>query len=208
VQILTAASDAGLGASNALTFGGDTTINRFSAGVARTTGSWRVEGNETVIGTTTASGAVTMNSSLLVNGSITACGSLTGFGGVWSTWSPTLTNVTLGTGSTVVARYLQIGKLVLCQLQIILGTTADVTGTFTVSLPVTARSLQPSIWGGGVALDASVGATGHRGVFCLVGASTSVLTFVASTGGTVNASVPFDWTDSDQLRVSWFYEAA
>jgi len=207
VQVLTEGASANIAASASFMMGGDTRIYRVAAASVATSGAWRVDGNETVIGTTTASGAVTMNSALTVNGSATACGSLAGWGGVWSTWSPTLTNVTLGTGSTVTARYMQVGKLVFVQLQIILGSSgADVTGELIFSLPVTARATTPIVWGSGIALDASV-AGGHRSVI-VQAKTTTTASLVNYNGGTVDNASPFDWTINDQVRVAFFYEAA
>lgn len=208
VQIFTAQADLTPSATASLIFGGDTTINRLSAGTARTTSNWRVDGNETVIGTTTASGAVTMNSSLLVNGTATACGSLAGWGGAWTSYTPTLTNVTLGTGGTITARYYQLGKFVFVQAQIILGTSGmAVTGSFILSLPVTARSTTPVLWGSGICLDSSLGSTGHRGVHVLANNTTSAV-LVSTVGGIVNATQPFTWAASDEARVEFWYEAA
>jgi hypothetical protein len=208
VQVLTEGASANIAASASFMIGGDTVINRVGAASLRTTGAWTVGGNETVIGTTTASGAVVMNSTLLVNGSATACGSLAGWGGAWTAYSPTFTNVTLGTGSTLTARYIQIGKLVHVMVQLVLGTSgADVTGTVSMSLPVTARATTPVLVGSGLAIDDSAGTTGHRAIFSQLNTTTTVQ-FVIYSGGVVGASIPFDWTNQDQFRVSLTYEAA
>jgi hypothetical protein len=209
VQVLTEGASANIAASASFMIGGDTRIRRLGAASLSTTGAWQVEGNETVIGTTTASGAVTMNSSLTVNGnpSTGASASLAGWGGVWGTWSPTLTNVTLGTGSTVTARYFQMGKLVFVQLQIVLGSSgADVTGELIFSLPVTARATTPIVWGSGIVLDASA-VGGHRSVI-VQAKTTTTASLINYNGGPVDAANPFDWTNSDQVRVAFFYEAA
>jgi hypothetical protein len=215
VQVLTANADAGLASSAALTFGGDSTINRLGAGSLRTLGAWRVEGSETVIGTTTASGAVSMNSTLTVAGSATfngsvassAAGGLDNFGGAWTSYTPSTTNITAGTGSSMTARYMRVGKLVFVQIQFILGTGASLTGNATFSLPVTARATTPILWGFGIAVDTSAG-TGQRAIGVQV-ASTTTINFVNPiTGGTVGTTNPFTWADADQIRVAFFYEAA
>src|SRR5687767_858390 len=54
----------------------------------------------------------------------------------WTTWSPTWTNLTVGT-STVTARYRQIGKLVCCRLHIVLASGFAVSGDIQFTLPVT-----------------------------------------------------------------------
>jgi hypothetical protein len=214
VQILTAAADVGLGSTNLITWNADTTLGRLGANSLQTLGAWRVGGNETVVGTTTASGAVTMNSTLSVAGSasfagsVSAAGDLSNFGGAWSSYTPTLTNITLGTGGTVTARYEQIGKLVFVQIQIILGSSgAAVTGTVAISLPVTARATLPVYWGSGIVVDTSAG-TGQRAVGIL-GASTTTINLVNGlTGGSVGTTNPFTWDNTDQFRLAFFYEAA
>jgi hypothetical protein len=60
--------------------------------------------------------------------------------GAWITWSPTLTNVTVGNGVTNYAKYKQIGKVVHFRLKFTLGTTSSIGGTITISLPVTANA--------------------------------------------------------------------
>lgn len=209
VQVLTEGASANIAASASFMIGGDTVINRLGAASLRTTGAWRVEGNETVIGTTTASGAVTMNSTLTVLGAPSSSASLAGWGTTWSTYTPTLTNVTLGSsGNVLTARYTQIGKLVFVQLHIVLGITGSaVTGTFTFSLPVTARATTPPIWGSGIVLDSSAGSTGHRGVHVLASTTTAAI-LVSTVGGIVNATTPFTWAASDEARVEFWYEAA
>lgn len=52
----------------------------------------------------------------------------------WSTYTPTLTNFTLGNG-TLVARYLQVGKWLLYRLDVVGGTTSSASGAVTVPLP-------------------------------------------------------------------------
>jgi len=207
VQVLTEGASANIAASASFMIGGDTRLYRLGAASLSTTGAWRVEGNETVIGTTTASGAVTMNSTLNVLGAPSSSASLAGWGTAWSTWSPTLTNVTLGTGSTVTARYEQRGKTVRCQLQIILGSSgADVTGEVIFSLPVTARATTPIVWGQGLVLDASISG-GHRAVV-VQAKTTTTASLINYNGGVVDATNPFDFTNSDQFRVEFEYEAA
>lgn len=213
VQILTEAASANLASSASFMIGGDTRIYRTGAAALRTTGSWTVDTNLAVTGTTTASGTLTTNGAanvggaLTVTGTATACGSLAGWGGTWSSYTPTLTNVTLGTGSTTVARYFQLGKLVFVQIQIILGTGGDVTGNIAISLPVTARATQPVLWGMGVALDDSAG-TGQRAVGIQAASTTTINMVNPLTGGTVGTTNPHDWAVNDQLRLSFFYEAA
>lgn len=57
--------------------------------------------------------------------------------GVWQSWSPSLTAITIGDG-TQVARYCQIGRQVFFQFRITLGATTSLTGNWGFSLPVAA----------------------------------------------------------------------
>jgi len=63
----------------------------------------------------------------------------TGSGWAWQTWSPSLSNLTLGNG-TQIAKYIQIGKTVFVRYKFLLGSTSSVGTSPTISLPVTAIS--------------------------------------------------------------------
>lgn len=96
----------------------------------------------TVVGTTEVQTLTNKTLTAPALSAPTASGSLAGFGGAWGTWTPTWTAngtpVTLA-GSSV-ARYIQIGKLVIAQAYLS-TTSAIAAGTdWTVSLPVAARA--------------------------------------------------------------------
>jgi hypothetical protein len=62
-------------------------------------------------------------------------------GGAWTQTTATLTNATLGTGTTNIVRFLQLGKL--CIASYVIGQTAAgvAAGTLRLSLPVRARTV-------------------------------------------------------------------
>ena len=60
----------------------------------------------------------------------------------WVTYAPTLTGVTLGTGSTTRYRYKFVAGLVLVDYSIRLGTGGSFTGQPSLTLPVTAEALR------------------------------------------------------------------
>lgn len=135
---------------------------------------------------------------------------ITAMEAAWGTWTPTITGITLGTGSNTVARYNQIGKTILFEVQITLGTGGAVTTSVTFTLPVTASRInwQSADVGG---FDSSVPAT-----YSLVGlcTSTTIMT-VRAPGASANgplvatgAAVPFTWAVGDILTISGRYEAA
>jgi hypothetical protein len=142
-------------------------------------------------------------------------GDLTWGGAAWATWSPTWTNLTVGNG-TVVAKFKQFGKTVICRLSIVFGSTTSVSGLITFSLPVTSAS-----YGGGAGLtvlgsarlsDASVPVSREGHVINLsttTGAVTAIDSSVAFlTGVATSGTVPFTWTTGDAIGCQFIYEAA
>lgn len=135
-------------------------------------------------------------------------------GGVWKTWTPTWTNLTLGTGA-VTATYTQVGKIVFFHLKLVWTSTTSIGGNVSVSLPVTAATYSNNFFeiAHGTAYDQSAN-TGYT----LVGSMTSTtamqlftINAAASASATWNnttSTVPFTWTTSDEIMLTGFYEAA
>jgi hypothetical protein len=69
----------------------------------------------------------------------TAVGSGPGYFGAWTGYTPTFTNITLGS-STSAFTYVQIGKTVHVRGRLSFGAGSSVTGAVSISLPVTAVS--------------------------------------------------------------------
>ena len=134
--------------------------------------------------------------------------------GVWKTWTPTWTNLTVGNG-TVVARYVQIGDTVIAYLSIVLGSTSAVSGTVSVTLPVNEASTYASDGSEAVGqvqfIDATstdpVGRvalfTSNRVVIQVYNASA---TYTAVSN--LSSTVPFTWTTSDAIFTQFTFEAA
>lgn len=132
----------------------------------------------------------------------------------WTAYTPALTatttNPTLGTGSTAAGRYQRVGRSIWGQLNVKFGTsgTAAGSGTYRLSLPVTARSNTfAEVCGSGYILDAS--ASDLR--FCLlriVGTTIAEIYFTAVTNFFVTHAVPWAWTINDEFNFSFLYEAA
>lgn len=142
----------------------------------------------------------------------------------WQSWSPTLTNVTIGNG-TVTAKYIQIGKTIFFHLMISAGSTTSSSNTPRFSLPTGANSVTYYIESAGSSNNALINATGW-----LLNASTSAFpvfsrlygadvleltigitnsTYLSSTGIDMDASaVPFQFGNGDKIYVDGFYEAA
>lgn len=131
---------------------------------------------------------------------------------VYKAWWPTYTNITVGNG-TVVARYVQNGKIVHAYFSLTFGSTTSVTGSAIVSPPVAMSSSILANMPVGVAILFENGVTTRNGtVFKSSGAELGLYANDASSAyvrmSNVNATVPFTWGTDDFIRFSVTYEAA
>jgi hypothetical protein len=135
------------------------------------------------------------------------------FSGRWLAWTPTFTNLTVGAGGTLNAKYTQIGKTIHFSLYWKFGTGSAVSGSISFSLPITSVSK--------VALE-SIGTGGEKDHNTGVVYPTSVLWRTTTTAsihfsksdGTYTAlsdsssTAPFTWATNDTISVVGTYEAA
>jgi hypothetical protein len=124
----------------------------------------------------------------------------------WSAWTPTLANMTLGSG-TVVARWRQSGNGVNYAADYIfsftLGAGSAVGTSPTFTLPFTAHSSYPTFGnvGYGELLDSGTAA------YIAIGRLTATPAVEIMFGGAsdihtvITATVPFTWTSGDRLLV-------
>jgi len=137
-------------------------------------------------------------------------------GGDWISYTPTLTNLTLGSG-TVVALYRKVGKQVDVRIKFTLGAGSAVSSTGRFSLPVTAKTtgystggIAPSILG--VATIEDAGIEEYAGLVGLY-SSTVVAPMVINTASTyalhqfLASTVPFVWGANDIMSLIFSYEA-
>lgn len=135
----------------------------------------------------------------------------TGSGWAWTSWTPSWSNLTVGNG-TVSAKYIQIGKAVLAEIQFILGSTSSVGTGPTFTLPVTSTSnFSNGQYIGGVRMVAA--GTGYIGAIYWNSTTTAQFLAIGASGNyitenTITASVPGTWTTSNSLAGTLFYEAA
>jgi len=80
--------------------------------------------------------AVGTNEQVLVADSTTATGLK--WAGIWQTYTPTLSNLTVGNGTTE-ARYRRLGNTIDVFFRFTLGSTSSVSSFPTITLPVTAK---------------------------------------------------------------------
>ncbi len=130
------------------------------------------------------------------------------FSTAWVAYTPTLTNITLGSGGTSAFFYQVVGKQVNVRGRITLGTTGALTGVATFSLPINAITAD-QFWDAGVNM-VDGGTMFHPGVI-RVGTSTATVLALNATGTYVHAVntsaiIPFTWTSTDVINVGFSYE--
>ena len=131
----------------------------------------------------------------------------------WEDWSPAYTNLTIGNG-TVISRFINIGKLVVCHFTFTLGSTSAVGTTPKVSLPVVAASVYVANrnYVGELVLDDITGSDFH-GPIRLASTSEATLLVYDSSGtylgrAGITATVPFTWATGDIISFTMVYEGA
>lgn len=132
----------------------------------------------------------------------------------WQDWTPTLTNMTLGSG-TVTAKYIQIGKTVHLYFEFTLGSGSAMGTNPQFSLPVGAAArygTHSHTIGSAYIEDFANSAL--QGVTRLQGSTTTASVRSLGTAGTtanlaqISATSPFTWGSGDYLNTTCTYEAA
>jgi hypothetical protein len=130
----------------------------------------------------------------------------------WDTYTPAWTSSgsapAIGNG-TLSGKYIQRGKWVTGQARLIIGSTSTIgTGSYRLSLPVTAAAASVTVIGSGYTSDASVDSLWTGVVY--QAATTYVNLFVTAAAGAypVGAAAPFAFATSDAIHVQFTYEAA
>jgi hypothetical protein len=142
--------------------------------------------------------AVGTNNAFLKADSSTATGLVWDNSG-WTSYTPGLTNITLGNG-TVTGAYKLIGKTVFWRAQLQLGSTTVISTEATFNAPFTAAGTNP-VQGSVVLIDNST-ANYYLGVFLTGYIRTNV------QYGVLTATVPFTWATGDLMMAGGSYEVA
>lgn len=129
----------------------------------------------------------------------------------WSTWTPTLSNLTQGNG-TVVAKYTRLGNTVDYRFKITLGSTSVVGTSPRFTLPVVAHSEYADFADrmGDAAL-ADAGTNDYdASVRLVVDSQTAEWRLIGTNGlhGAVTATSPFTFGVGDSLSAYGRYETA
>jgi hypothetical protein len=127
-------------------------------------------------------------------------GSVTG-----TNYTPTFTNLTLGTGGTRFGRYLAFGKLVAGVGGFTLGTGGGLAGTLTMSLPFTAGTTGADWIFAGRGYDASA-LSGASGLGVVLDGETIGKNIVTIGNNFWSAAVPWTWASGDTFRSIFVYE--
>ena len=146
----------------------------------------------------------------LSSGQVLTAATMNSIGAVWESyvpaWTGSTTNPAIGNGF-IEGRYCRIQKLVIVNGYIIPGSTTTYgSGTYRVSLPITALSSNGAM-GYATVFDASAGYIAYSGLATQV--TTSTIEFrLGNATGIFSPTVPITFTNADQLRFTLVYEAA
>lgn len=135
-------------------------------------------------------------------------------GGAWASWTPTLSNLTLGDGS-IDARYIRIGNLVHFRFIFTLGSTSAVstTGTFTAPILPDSTYNNTNFIPIGLARFRDDNGSNFIGYCRFEDAATGAIrTYIVNVAATypaeagISSTVPFNWTTSDRMIAIGCYE--
>ncbi len=150
--------------------------------------------------------AVGANNTVLIADSAEATGLK--WGGGWTTWTPTLSNLTLGNG-TLDARYQQIGKTVTLYFGFTLGSTSSVGSDPQFSLPITPKYTANWMVPGKIEDSGTGDFQGYGVIFdsrCYMRVLVTSGTY--GSANNITATVPMTWATNDKLTWTFTYEAA
>jgi hypothetical protein len=167
-------------------------------------------------GTVTVSSGATIPAFLLVEdvtGTLWPAGQSIGAGTiaseVWTDWTPTWTNLTVGSG-TVIAKYSKIGRLVNFRLRFTYGAGSAIGTAPVYTLPIPAASDYIVEWPIGKVVMVDNGIKAYNGDAQINSLTQGLLRYDDGLGSwvTVTATVPFTWASGDYFFISGTYEAA
>jgi hypothetical protein len=133
----------------------------------------------------------------------------------WTTYTPTLNNVTLGSGSVMSAAYTHFGKTVIVTFSFVFGTGTTITGDVNFSLPINhANTNRAGGSGNAVIVDASPLTRYHGNAypsgtpsFAFIRAFNAAGTYVTEVA--LSSSIPIPvWAINDTISVTLIYQAA
>jgi hypothetical protein len=136
--------------------------------------------------------------------------------GVWSSYTPTTTNITLGNG-TLTSRYCIIGKTLFYQGELSRGSTTSFSGQISFTMPTainTTNITSEGVIGIGTAIDFGSAIYTLSAVYSsstvmvLIAEGTSGTWNTISSANRVSATVPFTWGSGDIITWNIVVEVA
>lgn len=132
--------------------------------------------------------------------------------GETTTYTPTWSNFSIGNG-TQSWKYTRVNNNILIVGSVVFGSTTSVTGVITHNFPIVAdTTTNTSVIGWGSAQDTGTG-TYPIAIYQL--STNSFGIYVPQTNGTylgpiaaTSSTVPFTWTNTDEIRINLVYKAA
>jgi len=129
--------------------------------------------------------------------------------GAWAAYTPTFVNFTLGNGTITKSRYVQVGKRVVYDVLVTLGTTSSMGTSPTISLPVTGANTNTAVTHEG---SGTIGAAFYVMSWRLNSTTAAVLLRnYASTDVqllSTSATFPGTWASGNTFSGQIVYEAA
>ena len=132
--------------------------------------------------------------------------------GETTTYTPTWSSFSIGNG-TQTWKYTRVNNNILIVGSVVFGSTTSVTGVITHNFPVVAdTTTNTAVIGWGSAQDSGVGtypiacyqlSTNSFGIYAVAANQTYVGPLIGTS-----ATVPFTWTNTDELRINLVYKAA
>jgi len=123
-------------------------------------------------------------------------------------WTAATTNPAIGNG-TLNGKYVQIGKIVTCNIYLLVGSTTTFgSGVYGFSLPKTVYSSTVGFVGNFIANDNSANGW-YSGQAIVVGGDTKIITFIRDgISSYLSYNTPHVWASGDSLFISLTYEVA
>jgi hypothetical protein len=129
--------------------------------------------------------------------------------GAWTSFTPTLGNLTVGSGGSITGAYIQLGKTVHFRIRAVMGTSPTV-GAVNFTLPITMKD--------STIMNASVFfvdfGSGFPLAMCdLIKSGVHYLYAVNASGtwagaGYLGSTTPITWAVNDEIQIAGTYEAA
>jgi hypothetical protein len=121
----------------------------------------------------------------------------------WTSYSPSLNNVTQGNG-TLAGSYFQQGKLCIVTATFVMGSTSSISGTIGITLPFTAATVGSGATWMGPAWGNPAGAVRLGSV--VVGSGGVAMTVNSDNTANWNATVPGTWATGNTMTFTLTYQ--